>query len=125
MKEFINPPTMRLEKDGMNLSGGHCNVKVRRTMFDGKMSKVLSGAGGDSHQLCTMTHAQLKDLELIRSSFPINWQIQDAIAIFNDVDIDEFLRLDSNSRFGLTHQPLLKILFQHHLFTAIYVFSGG
>ena len=39
MKEFINPPTVQLEKDGMELSGGHCIVKVRRTMFDGKMSK--------------------------------------------------------------------------------------
>ena len=105
MKEFINPPTMQLEKDGMELSGGHCIVKVRRTMFDGKMSKILSGAGGASCQLCTVTHVQLKDLELIRSGFPINRQIQDAIALFNDFDQEEFLKLDSNSRFGLTHPP--------------------
>ena len=78
---------------------------MRRTMFDGKMSKLLSGAGGASCQLCTVTHAQLKDLELIRSCFPINRQIQDAIAIFIDVDKEEFLKLDSNSRLGLTHPP--------------------
>ena len=101
MKEYINPPTIQLEKDGMDLSGGHCNVKVRRTMFDGKMSKLLSGAGGASCQLCTVIHAQLKDLDLIRSCFPINRQIQDAIAIFNDVAIEEFLKLDSNSRFWI------------------------
>ena len=105
MKEFINPPTIQLEKDGLDLSDGHCYVKVRRTMFDGKMSKILSGAGGASCQLCTITHAQLKDLNLIRSSFPINRHIQDAISIFNDVDTEEFLKLDSNSRFGLTHPP--------------------
>ena len=46
---------MQLEKDGMELSGCHCIVKVRRTMFDGKMSKILSGAGGASCQLCTVT----------------------------------------------------------------------
>ena len=27
MKKFINPPTIHLEKDGMDLSGGHCDVK--------------------------------------------------------------------------------------------------
>ena len=46
MKEFINPPTMQLENNGIYLSLGHCCVKIRRTMFDGKMSKLLSGAGG-------------------------------------------------------------------------------
>ena len=105
MKEFINTPTNFLEKDGIELADGHCHVKISRTMFDGKMSKILSGAGGASCQLCTATHLQLKDLELIRSCFPINRQIQDAISIFNDVEISEFLKLDSNSRFGLTHPP--------------------
>ena len=70
-----------------------------------KDTEILSVAGGASCQLCTATHLQLKDLELIRSCFPINRQIQDAISIFNDVEISEFLKLDSNSRFGLTHPP--------------------
>ena len=107
MKEFINTPTKFLEKDGIELADGHCHVKISRTMymFDGKMSKILSGAGGASCKLCTATHLQLKDPELIRSCFPINRQIQDAISIFNDVEISEFLKLDSNSRFGLTHPP--------------------
>ena len=56
-----------------------------------------------------MTHVQLKDLELIRSGFPINRQIQDAIALFNDFNQEEFLKLDSNSRFGLTHPPISNI----------------
>ena len=88
-------------------------MKISRTKFDGKMSKILSGAGGASCQLCTATHLQLKDLELIRSCFPINRQIQDAISIFNDVEISEFLKLDSNSRFGLTHPPTSDKLLAH------------
>ena len=79
-------------------------------MFDEKMYKILSGASSGSCQLCTVTHIQLKDLELIRSCFPINRQIQDANAIVNDVDKDEFLKLDSNSRFGLTHPPTIYII---------------
>ena len=53
--EYINPPTIQLEKVGMDLIGCHCNVNVRRTMFGGDMSKLLSGAVGASCQLCTAT----------------------------------------------------------------------
>ena len=60
-------------------------------MFNGKMSKLLSGAGGAPYQLYTITHSELKELELIRSGFPINRHIQAAIVIFNDVDPEEFL----------------------------------
>ena len=40
-------------------------------MFDGKMSKILSGAGGATCQLCAVTRSKLKKLELIIwSGFP-------------------------------------------------------
>ena len=88
----------------MEITNGQCHVHIYRTMFDGKISRLLSGAGGATCQLCTVTHSELKELELIRSGFPINRYIQAAIAIFNDVDLEEYLKLDSNSRFvKLTH----------------------
>ena len=75
-------------------------------MIDGKMSQLLSGAGGASCQLCTASHDELKDLEFIRSGYPINITISSALDIFRTIDPDEFLSLPSKERFGLTHQPL-------------------
>ena len=53
-----------------------------RSMFDGKMSGILSGAAGAKCQLCTVTFDQLHDLEFIRSGFPINRSISAAKEIF-------------------------------------------
>ena len=70
------------------------------------MSATLSGAGGASCQLYTANHTQLKDLDLIRNGFPINRFIH-AKELFNDVSSHEqFLKLDSKSRYGLTHPPI-------------------
>ena len=41
------------------------HVDIVRSMFNGKMSAIQSGAGGASCQLCTATHNELKDRELI------------------------------------------------------------
>ena len=54
------------------------------------MAATLSGAGGASCQLCTASHKQLKDLDLISDGFPINRFIYSAIEIFNDVNIENF-----------------------------------
>ena len=51
-------------------------------MLDGKMSGILSGAGGASCQLCTANKQELKDLELVRAGFPINRHIADAKELF-------------------------------------------
>ena len=72
-------------------------------MLDGKMSAILSGAGGASCQLCTTHFDELKDLDLIRAGYPINRSIKDAKLIFETVDEEEFLSLPSNERSGLTH----------------------
>ena len=69
------------------------------------MSATLSGAGGASCQLYTANHTQLKDLDLMRNGFPINRFIHDAKELFNDVSSHEqFLKLDSKSRYG--HPPI-------------------
>ena len=66
-------------------------LKIFRTLFDSKMAATLSGAGGVSCQLCTASHKQLKNLDLISDGFPINCFIHSAIEIFNDVNIENYL----------------------------------
>ena len=75
-------------------------------MFDGKMSGILTGAGGAKCQLCTATFDQLHNLEMIRFRFPINRTNSAAKEIFATVDKDEYLALPSHERVGLTHEPL-------------------
>ena len=64
-----------MEQNGLNLSNGVCNVNIFRTMFDGKMSKILTVAGGASCQMCSVTYKEMKEIKLIRSGFPINRHI--------------------------------------------------
>ena len=79
-------------------------------MFDGKMSAILSGAGGASCLMCTATHKDLKDRELVTDGFPINRTITDAAQIFLEIDdTDSFFALPSNDRFNLTHKPISTI----------------
>ena len=106
METIINPEVTEIERDGFSITGGQFKVKILRTMLDCKMSQILSGAGGANCQLCTATYVQLKDLELIRTGFPINRNISSALDIFESVDPEVFFALPSKERFGLTHQPL-------------------
>ena len=69
----------------------------------------MDGAGGASCHLCTATESQIKSLEWVESGFPINRFIKDAHEIFNEVDEEEFLKLPSQQRTGITHQPISKI----------------
>ena len=102
---MINAETSELESMGLQFPEGKVNISISRSMFDGKMASILSGAGGAKCQLCTATNEQIKDLTLIRSGFSINRCIEDAKQIFIDVNIEEFLKLSSEHRFGLTHLP--------------------
>ena len=52
---------------------------------------------------------QLKDCEIIEYGFQINRHIKDAINIFNDVNIAEFLKLPPQMRYGLTNPPVSEI----------------
>ena len=65
METFINPETKPIEQDGINLTQGLVNIKVYCSMFDGKMSSILTGAGGAKCQLCTATSAELHVIELV------------------------------------------------------------
>ena len=106
MDTYINPETNLIEQEGIELPQGLIKVKVLRSMFNGKMSGILSGAGGAKCQLCTATFKDLHDVELVRSGFPINRTVSAAREIFCSVNNDEFLSLPSQERFGLTHEPL-------------------
>ena len=54
-------------------------------------------------------YAQLHDIDLVRSGFPINRTISAARDIFASVDKTEYLSLAFQERFGLTHEPLSEI----------------
>ena len=77
---LINPDTEKLQ-NGITLQNGVVKVEIVRSMFDGKISAILSGAGGASCQMCTATHDDLKDRDLIEDGFPINRTITDAILL--------------------------------------------
>ena len=59
MQNLINPEDADIELKGFNFANGHINISVIRAMFDGKMSAILSGAGGDSCQLFSATFSEL------------------------------------------------------------------
>ena len=106
MENLINPETAKLQ-NGISLENGSVKVDIIRSIFDGKMAAILSGAGGASCQMCTATHNDLKDRELVVDGFPINRTISDAIQLFGELeDIESFFALPSNERFNLTHLPI-------------------
>ena len=109
MVNIINPEVKIIEQEGLQFPQGHVQVKIIRSMLDGKMSGILSGAGGAHCQLCTASLKDLKDIEMVRAGFPINRSISDAKELFTLVDKDEYLSLPSNKRLGLTHEPISDI----------------
>ena len=54
MEDLFNPDTSKLS-DGITTEYGLVNVDINRSMFDGKIAAILSGAGGASCQMCTAT----------------------------------------------------------------------
>ena len=124
MTNFINPEASVIELEGIQFPEGVVHVKIIRGMLDGKMSGILSGVSGASCQLCTANKQELKDLELVRTGFPINRHIADAKELFNYVDRDEYLSLPHSDRLGMTHEPLsnINILSASHLHSYTCVF---
>ena len=51
MTNFINPEASVIEQEEIQFPEGVVRVKIIRSMLDGKMSGILSGAGGASCQL--------------------------------------------------------------------------
>ena len=85
-------------------------IEIVRSMFDGKMAALLSGAGGASYQLCTTTRAQIKDRDFVLQGYPINRLVSEAIQLFGDIeDSESFFLLPSNERYNLTHKPVSTI----------------
>lgn len=109
MDKVINPEVLLIEKEGLTLPNGQVLVEIMRSMLDGKMSSILTGAGGANCQLCTAEFKDLKDLDLIHSGYPMNRSISSSKKIFETVDPEEFLALPSKERFGITHQPISNI----------------
>ena len=109
LENYINPSVSEMQENGIHLAEGIVRVKLIRSMFDGKMAGILSGAGGAHCQLCTATFKQLHDIDLIRDGFPINRSISAAKELLNSVNKEEFLSLPSEERFGLTHKPISDI----------------
>ena len=109
MEKIINPEVNTIEQLGLQFPKGHVHVKIIRSMLDGKMCGILSGAGGAHCQLCTAGIKDLKDIEMVRAGFPINRHISDAKELFGYVDKDDYLSLPSSQRLGITHEPISEI----------------
>ena len=109
MEKIINPEVTTIEQLGLQFPQGYAHVKIIRSMLDGKMCGILSGAGGVHCQLCTASIKDLKDIEMVRAGFPINRHISDAKELFEYVDKDDYLSLPSGQRLGITHEPISEI----------------
>ena len=107
MSDLINPDTDLMKIEGFILEiNDQVRVDIVRSMFDGEMTSILSGAGGASCQLCAAAHKELKDPDWIIQGFPINRYITDTIQLFGEIeDSDSFFSLPSNERCNLTHEP--------------------
>ena len=99
MKTMINTETADMEDNGLELmSEIHASVEVIRSQVDGKMAKILSGAGGASCQFCTATFKQIHEVDIVKDGFPINRFISDAKILFEEVDEEKFLSLNTKYR---------------------------
>ena len=62
MIDLINSDTDQMHRERFSHDNDlKVHVDIVRSMFDGKMAAILSGAGGGSFQLCTATHKEKKD----------------------------------------------------------------
>ena len=89
MERIINQETQILEKEGITLDQIPVEIKIIRSMVDGKMAKLCDGAGGAACQLCTATKFDLKDIYFIRNGFPISDYLKRK-ANFRRNDVDVF-----------------------------------
>ncbi|KAI6651130.1 hypothetical protein LOD99_5481 [Oopsacas minuta] len=83
MNTIVNPQTDHIIQDGLSLIGSHAQVEIVRSFFDTKMNGPFW--------------------------FPINRLISDARQLFEEVDEEDYLKLPSNQRIGVTHQPTSNI----------------
>ena len=88
-------------------------VVIIQSVFDEKVAEILSVAGA-SCQMCTATHCELTDKDIVQDgfrSFPSIGLYHYAIQLFRELEDDELLLSHpSNERFNLTLQPIFKII---------------
>ena len=60
MDTLINEESTHIEANGLELTNGSAKVEILCSQLDGKMAKILSGAGGCC-QFCTATFTQIHD----------------------------------------------------------------
>ena len=72
MENIINPEVNSIEQCGLQLPHGMVQSEIIPSMLNGKISGILSGAGGAHCQLCTANLKEIKDLEMVRAGFEIN-----------------------------------------------------
>ena len=128
MTDLINPDTDQMHKEGFSLDDHQkVHVEIVRSMFDGKMAALLSGAGGASCQLCTTTRAQIKDRDFVLQGYPINRLVSEAIQLFGDIEDSEsfFYFLQMSDITSLTNQCLQSISYQPLLYTRTPASSDG
>ena len=128
LTKLINPDTNQMQKEGFSLDDHQkVQIEIVRSMFDGKMAALLSGAGGASYQLCTTTRAQIKDRDFVLQGYPINRLVSEAIQLFGDIEDSEsfFYFLQMSDITSLTNQCLQSISYQPLLYTLILASSDG
>ena len=111
MFDIINSDTKQMQNEGYYIDMIYMS-KLR--LFD----RCLMGRWQPFYQVQEV-HAvkyvpplsiKLKDRDLIIQGFPINRHISDALQLFGDLeDSESFLKLPSNERFNITHEPLSTI----------------
>ncbi|KAI6653932.1 hypothetical protein LOD99_3108 [Oopsacas minuta] len=106
MDTLINKESTEITEKGLELTSGFCEVEIQRSQLDGKMAKIISGAGGACCQFCTATFKQIHDPDIVKDGFPINRSITDLKVLFDEVNEEEFLSLSSDNRFNVTHRPI-------------------
>ena len=67
MENLLKPEVKIIEQEGLELPKGLVQVKIIRSMLDGKMCGILSGAGRAHCQLCAASLKYLKDIEMVRA----------------------------------------------------------
>ncbi|KAI6650503.1 hypothetical protein LOD99_7554 [Oopsacas minuta] len=77
MDTLINKESTEITEKGLELTSGFCEVEIQRSQLDGKMAKIISGAGGACCQFCTATFKQIHDPDIVKDGFPINRSITD------------------------------------------------
>ena len=120
MTNLINLDTEQMQKEGFSPDDHQkVHVEIVRSMFDGKMAALLSGAGGASCQLCTTTRAQIKDHDFVLQGYPNNILVSEAIKLFGDIEDSEsfFYFLQMSDITSLTNQCLQSISYQPLLYT--------